>query len=308
MTDLALSSYWARGRWKHISDFFRAGVEMGFSCFEVSGLTDRSFYQEIHPGAFDIAGLHNPAPGEMRNTEMRRADVLLTSLNEERRQQAVAIARRCVEVARQYGAWVVVLHVGQTGADPELENDLKRLFTAGCIAGPEADAVRQRLAGERLYKRQERMEALRRSLDELSAYASARGICLGVENRTACEVPDWQELGEVLSWYPEETVGYVHDTGHAHVQEALGLRPHADWLHAYGHRLAGVHLHDSVKLDVHQAPGAGDVDWAGLAALVPAHRAGMVPAGVLRTVEVYGTVSREALLTGVEHLKSTGWA
>jgi sugar phosphate isomerase/epimerase len=144
------------------------------------------------------------------------------------------------------------------------------------------------------------MEALRRSLDELSAYASARGICLGVENRTACEVPDWQELGEILAWYPEETVGYVHDTGHAQVQEDLGLRPHADWLHAYGNRLTGVHLHDSVELDVHQAPGAGDVNWAGLA--------GLVPAGVLRTVEVYGTVSREALLAGVEHLKSTGWA
>ena len=300
MTDLALSSYWARGRWERISDFFRAGVEMGFSCFEVSGLTDRSFYHEIRSGAFDIAGLHNPAPGEMRNTEMRRADVLLTSLNEERRQQAVAIARRCVEVAQQYGAQVVVLHVGQTGAAPELENELKRLFAAGRIASPQAGAIRQRLASERSVRRQERMEALRRSLDELSACASTRGICLGVENRPVCEVPDWQELGEVLSWYPEETVGYVHDTGHAQVQEALGLRPHVDWLHAYGRRLIGVHLHDSVKVEVHQAPGTGDVDWAGLAA--------QVPAGVLRTVEVDGTVSREALLTGVEHLKSTGWA
>ena len=300
MTDLALSSYWARGRWERVADFFRAGVEMGFSCFEVSGLTDRSFYHEIRPGAFDIAGLHNPAPGEMRNTEMRRADVLLTSLNEERRQQAVAIARRCVEVAQRYGARVVVLHVGQTGADPELENDLKRLFAAGRIDNPEAGVIRQRLAYQRLYQRQERMEALRRSLDELVACASDRGICLGVENRPACEVPDWQELGEILAWYPEAAVGYVHDTGHAHVQQALSLRPHVDWLHAYGHRLAGVHLSDSVELDVHQAPGAGDVDWAGLA--------GLVPAGVLRTVEVYGTVSRETLLAGVEHLKSTGWA
>jgi len=152
MTGLALSSYWARGRWRRVGDFFRAGLEMGFSSFELSGLTGRSFYQEIQPGAFDIAAVHNPAPGEMRNTEMRRADVLLTSLNEERRQQAVAVARRGVEVAEQYGARVVVLHVGQTGADPELENELKRLFAAGQIAGPQARAIRQRLASERLVR------------------------------------------------------------------------------------------------------------------------------------------------------------
>jgi sugar phosphate isomerase/epimerase len=301
MTDLALSSYWRRGCWERIGDFFRAGVEMGFSCFEVSGLAGDAFYQEIRPGAFDVASLHNPAPGEMRNSEMRRADILLTSLDEERRQRAVAITRRTLEVAQEYGARLVVLHVGQTGADQELENDLKRLFAEGRIADPEADIVQQRLASERLVQRQERMEAVRRSLDELILCASARGICLGVENRTACEVPDWHDLGEILSWYPEEPVGYVHDTGHAQAQEALGLRPHVDWLHAYGHRLAGVHLHDSVRLDVHRAPGTGgDLDWAGLA--------GLVPVGVLRTVEVDGTVSREALLAGIEHLKSTGWA
>jgi sugar phosphate isomerase/epimerase len=151
MTDLALSSYWRRGCWERIGDFFQTGVEMGFSAFEVSGLTDDAFYREIRPGAFNIASLHNPAPGEMRNREMRRADVLLTSLNDERRQQAVAIARRTLEVARKYDARMVVLHLGQTGADPELESQLKGLFAEGRIAGPEADAIRQRLTSERKY-------------------------------------------------------------------------------------------------------------------------------------------------------------
>jgi len=273
---------------------------MGFSRFEVSGLLDEAFYQEIRPGALDIPSLHNPAPGEMRNSEMRRADILMTSLDERRRQQAVAIARRTLDVAEEYGAKLVVLHLGQTNADPDLETQLKGLFAEGQSAGLRAGAIRQRLAVERSHRRRERMEAVRRSLDELVACASAKGIRLGVENRTACEVPDWQELGEILALYPEETVGYLHDTGHAQVQEALGLWLHLDWLRAYGHRLVGLHLHDSVGLQVHQAPGAGDVDWAGLA--------GTMPAGVLRTVEVDGTVSREALLAGVKHLKSTGWA
>ncbi len=288
-----------RGQWERVSDFFRAGMDLGFSAFEVSGLSGGAFYKEIRPGAFTIHSLHDPAPGDMRNTDMRRADVLLTSLDEERRQQAVAIARRSLDVARQYGAQVVVLHLGQTGANPELENQLKRLFAEGRIASPEADALRQRLASERAHKRQERMEALRRSLDELIPYAEAREIRLGLENRPACEVPNWRDAGEILAWYPDETVGYWHDTGHAQVQQALGLTPHVDWLRAYGQRLLGLHLHDALDLQVHQAPGVGSVDWPGLAVLAPPQ--------ALRVVEVNGAVSRQALLAGVEHLQSTGW-
>jgi len=62
ITDLALSSYWMRGRWKPVSDFFRAGVDFGFRSFEVSGLRCDTFYDEIHPGQFNIVSFHNPAP------------------------------------------------------------------------------------------------------------------------------------------------------------------------------------------------------------------------------------------------------
>src|SRR5512136_940158 len=36
--DLALSSFWMRGRWERVSDFVQAGVEAGLAAFEVSGL------------------------------------------------------------------------------------------------------------------------------------------------------------------------------------------------------------------------------------------------------------------------------
>lgn len=123
---------------------------------------------------------------------------------------------------------------------------------------------------------------------------------LGLENRTICEVPSFDDVGQVLLWYPDDTVSYWHDTGHAQVQADLGITPHEDWLHAYGHRLIGLHLHDAVNLQVHQVPGTGRVDWAGLASLAPAQ--------VLRTVEVDRPVSEKALFVGVRHLQSTGWA
>jgi sugar phosphate isomerase/epimerase len=305
MTDLALSSYWMRGRWERVSDFFQAGVDSGFRSFEVSGLRSDTFYDEIHPGQFNIVSFHSPAPPRhgasdvMESKEMCKFDIVLTSLDRERRQQAVTVVQRCIDVASEYGSQAVVLHLGRTGADPDLASRLGRLFLDGEIASPQADAIRSRLTVERARQHEERMLALMRSLDELVPYASPKGVRLGLENRPICEVPSFDDVGQVLLSYPDDTVGYWHDTGHAQVQADLGITPHADWLHAYGHRLIGLHVHDAVNLQVHQAPGTGSVDWASLAWLVPIR--------VPRIVEVDHTVSEKALLAGVGHLQSTGW-
>lgn len=304
MTNLALSSYWMRGRWERVSDFIRAGVDFGFRSFEVSGLRCDTFYDEIHPGQFNIVSFHGPAPPRrgttaMGSQEARRADIVLTSLDDERRQQAVAVVKRCLDVASEYGAQAIVLHLGQTHADPELEQQLKQLILDGRRSSPEAKALRSRVLIERATGRAEHMDSLRRGLDELVPYASSRGVRLGLENRPICQAPNFEDIGQVLTWFPDETLGYWHDTGHAQVQEALGFTPRADWLRAYGHRLIGAHLHDEANLEAHLAPGEGDVDWHGLASLMPAD--------VLRVIETNHAVSTESLCAGIEYLKMTGW-
>jgi sugar phosphate isomerase/epimerase len=305
MTQLALSSYWMREHWKSLGEFFRAGADLGFRSYEVSGLRRDTFYDEIRPGQFHIASFHNPAPRgrgtreALGNAEMRNADVLLASPDNERRMQAVAIAKRCVDIAGEYGAQVIVLHVGQTGADPALAERLGELFRCGDIHSPQADDLRSQLLVQRAQRQEERLAALRRSLDELALYASQRAMRLGIENRPIREMPSFDEVQQIMDWYADGTVGYWHDTGHAQVQEALGFTPHADWLQAFGHRLVGVHLHDVVGLEVHRAPGAGSVDWAVLAPLASAQ--------VPRVVEVGDAVSESDLTGGVRHLHSTGW-
>jgi len=281
-------------------------VDFGFRSFEVSGLRCDTFYDEIHPGQFNIVSFHNPAPPRygasdaMSSKEMHRVGIVLTSLDRERRKQAVAIAQRCIDVASEYGSQAIVLHLGQTGADPELVSRLERLFLDGEIASPEASTIRSCLRVERARRHEQHMMALRLSLDELVPYASARQVRLGLEDRPIYEVPNFGDVGQILLWYPDDTLGYWHDTGHAQIQANLGVTPHADWLRAYGHRLVGLHLHDAVNLQVHQAPGTGSVDWASLALLTPVQ--------VLRVVEADHTVSGKSLVAGIEHLQSTGWA
>lgn len=305
MTSLALSSYWKRECWKSVGEFFKAGADLGFRAYEVSGLRRDTFYDEVRPGQYSIASFHSPAPPmrgascPMGNGEMRRAEIVLNSLDGERRRQAVELARRCVDVAHDYGATLIVLHVGTTDADPALADRLARLALDSRVNSPEADALRSRLITQRKHRREERMAALRCSLDDLALYASTRNVRLGVENRPICEMPCLDEVQQIMEWHEGDVVGYWHDTGHAQVQEALGFTPHRAWLEAFGNRTIGIHLHDAVGLDVHRSPGAGSVNWMGLASLAPAN--------VLRVMEVNHTVSGSGLLSATRYLESTGW-
>ena len=62
MTDLALSSFWMRGRWERFADFTGIAAALGFGAFEVSGLLGDTFYDEVRPGQINIVSFHNPAP------------------------------------------------------------------------------------------------------------------------------------------------------------------------------------------------------------------------------------------------------
>ncbi len=303
MPKLALSSFWARGRFRP-REFFQAGIALGFDCFEISGIRDDDFYDEIHPGDFEIVSLHDPAPcsqgaAALGSTGLRRADIVLTSLDEERRREAVSIVARSIDVAADYGAAVVVLHLGLAGISAETAHRIKSLYLGGEIAGAQADKARVVFASERAREHTERMQALGSSLDHLIPVASKRRVRLGLENRPICEMPNWAEMHEILARYPDETVGYWHDTGHAETPALLGMTPQVEWLDAYRSRLIGLHLHDVIGLESHYAPGTGLVDWSLLAQLVPAD--------TLRVVEIEGSVSPEDLRGGVGHLRSTGW-
>ena len=306
MTGLALSSFWMSGRDKRPLDFFTTGAELGFDCFELSGIRHDTFYNEIRPGDFRIVSLHDPPPpahgeAQVGSKELKRADIVYTSLDEERRRQAIILTKHSIDVAAEYGAQAVVLHLGQTSGVSDVERQLKQLLIEDRIASADADSLRVRLQSERAFRHDEHMDALHRSLDELVKYASTRNVRLGIENRPAHEIAGFDEIGKVLAWFPNDAtaIGYWHDTGHAQVYAELGFTPHVDWFKAYSSRIVGMHLHDAVGVDNHQAPGHGNIDWVGLAPLAPAN--------AIRVMEVDTTVSVDELKTGVAHLRATGW-
>ncbi len=300
MPRIALSTSWMNGRFVHPRDFVAAATQLGVAAFEITSTIGPAFYEQFQPGHLDIRSLHDPAPGQMGPGEMKNRDLLLTSLDDEKRSLAVATARRSIDIAARYGARAVVLHLGQTEADPALHDRLERLTEAGQGASPEADALRSLLSTQRAVHHRERMAALMRSLDLLIPYAAARGIRLGIENRRHVpSVPDFAEMHMLLTHYTDSTIGYWHDVGHAETVARAGFTPHANWLRSFGDRLIGMHLHDVVGFTDHRAPGAGCIDWEGLAAFLPANG--------LRTVELHHSIPSAAVTAGIAHLAAVGW-
>jgi len=298
--DISLSTMWMGERFTTPRDFFLVAANLGFRSFELTPVVGPAFYDDIHPGEFTILSLHDPAPGDLDSATLRASDIVFTSLDEEKRTMAVNVTKRSIDTAVRYGAQAVVLHLGHSEADTQWQAQLEILARAGRIETTEADIIRARLANEREYRHQEHMAALMRSLDEVIPYAAARGIRLGIENRRHIhQIPNFEEMWQLLTAYPDETIGYWHDVGHAELQAAVGMTPHADWLSAFASRLVGLHLHDCIGFQDHQAPGSGSVRWQDLSRLVPQRG--------IRTAEIKPNVSEDAIRCGIDHLLSVGW-
>jgi sugar phosphate isomerase/epimerase len=115
---------------------------------------------------------------------------------------------------------------------------------------------------ERALKSKPFFKKMLESLKILSEYAQKNNIILGVENRFYYqEIPSFDELAIVLDEFKNSNIFYWHDVGHAYILANLGLGTYRRHLERYGQRIGGVHLHDVVGAEDHQAPLKGSVDF-----------------------------------------------
>lgn len=156
----------------------------------------------------------------------------LAALDDDDRTRAVAAVAACFEPFAELGGFAVIVHPSGKGDGESRAEDLEI-----------------------------RIEAIRRSLDALTAQAERLGIRLACENlqhkgapRPLCRM---EELRRVVDDYPS-TVGICLDTGHANNN---GLDP-ADEARIAGERLIALHMQDTDALeDRHWPPGLGNIDW-----------------------------------------------
>jgi sugar phosphate isomerase/epimerase len=303
MTTISFSTMWAQQpRFEaDMAAFRRVVASYGFDGIEVSHSTDDAGLAVLlGAGELPLTSLHAPTPRRKLADGRINGDANLASPDEAERALAVSETKRTLDFAAQAKLPKVVVHLGGVGNSmTPIERELRRLVEAGDGASPAAAQKREELAAWRRERAGPCLDAARRSLRELVDYAAPRGIALGLESRLHYhEIPHADEALELLQGYDEDEAGYWHDVGHCEVQARLGMIDLGSWFPALSSRTIGSHLHDVDGITDHRAPGAGDVDWAYIAA--------GLPSTALRVFEIDQRQPDEAVRASIAYLRQRG--
>jgi len=214
--DIALSTMWGVGNFSRLGDFFLAAHGLGFSKFELNHQVDSAMLAGLDLNSYKVISVHEPCPADISTESLKAHDWLISATDEDRRHQGVAAVKRSIDLAKELGATLVVVHAGNVTADQTLEVDLRALFKAGQTQSRAYVEVKNRLIDLRAARSGPRLEAVKKSLGELLEYANHSGVRLGLENRYHyLDIPSPDELNLLLELAGADQLGFVYDVGHA---------------------------------------------------------------------------------------------
>jgi sugar phosphate isomerase/epimerase len=299
MWDIALSTMWSFGLFNHLKEFFSAAQTLGFRQFELNHQVNSKMLNGLDFNRFRITSVHEPCPSDITTDSLKARNWLVSALDEDCRRQGVRAARRSIDLARQIGAHMIVVHLGRVDVDAQMERKLWDLFEAGKVETLPYEALKEEIIAARAAQAGANLDAVRRSLVDLAEYAGHADIQLGLENRYHyLEIPLPHEMDMLLELADDGRLGFWYDVGHAQVFDRLGFYSHETWLRRYAPRMLGAHLHDVRGLQDHLAAGLGEVDWEMVAAYLPEE--------VLRVCEVRGHNTPDQMTSAMQFLTHKG--
>jgi len=251
---------------KEIADlgFDRVELSHGIRITLVPGIL-----RAVEEGIVKVGSIHNFCPLPMGVLQAAPNFFQPSSSDARDRDQWLRQTKRSIDFAAQVGASVLVCHLGSViyfWLRPDRHMEAYR--EAHPDAVKTGDKAYRTLVEKALIKLRKRMvpywQRTQDSIRSVLDYAAAKNIRLGLENREAfAELPVDADFPELLaSLPPPAPVGYWHDSGHAHLKEAMGLINHRAQLEANASRQIGFHLHDvDAEGRDHQEIGSGSVDF-----------------------------------------------
>ena len=261
---------WAKGRFSHMAEFAAKAREMGFTHVEANASISPRMLSELIETAIPISSIHSPCPRVLSSRGIPVTSLSLSSLDQSVRVEAVSFTKKTIDLASNLSAKAIVLHMGEVPIDLSLQDRLYKLYNERRAQTREYSQAKEELIYQRFSQVPPYLEAARKSLQDLSEYSCRKGIMLGLETRFHFhEIPNMDEMAELLNEVQESLVGYWHDVGHAEVQQQLGFSLHEEWLSRFNHRMIGIHLHEVLGISDHQAPGKGKMNWGMVAKYLP---------------------------------------
>ena len=258
--------------------------DLGFNAVQLDCKITEKLLIQMEPqfrADMKVVSVHNfcPAPPgvlqENADAVSRRrpllfADLfLLSSPHRDEREEAVKHTISTIELASDLEIPVVVLHLGYV----DVKDESKRLFDFYKWGEREFEAFGKlvtEVRGKRERKQQKYQDAVLFSLDKINKRAMDLDILLGLENRPRYhQIPDFYELELFFAEFKGGNLRYWHDTGHAAIQEKVGILKQEKWLKTYSEQLIGIELHDVKELDEYLAPGMGELDFKEILEYVP---------------------------------------
>lgn len=274
--------------------------DLGFEYAELSHGTRISLLpgilEAVDAGLIKISTLHNFCPLPMGVTQAAPNIFQFSSDNPRERENAFRHTIKTFEFAERVKARLVVLHMGSI-AMKDYTDRLIDLLGEGQRETPRFQKLCEEVIEKREQKKERYVANAHDMLHRLAGEAENRGLKLGVENREALEeIPLESDLLLFFREFPNASVCYWHDTGHAQIKENLGFIHHVMHLETYADRLAGFHIHDvEFPGRDHRPPGRGMIDFAALKPWVRSEH--------IKVFELSPSLSTEEVQAGVAHLK-----
>jgi len=274
---LAFSTCWNNCRHTGGETMIEEIVELGFSHIELShGMTVAKLpgiRKAFQRGLFTCAGVHNffPAPVEVMIDAPDAYE--FTSHRPFDRQRAMDLTLRTLEVAAEFGASYLVLHMGSVPMNPrKWSHALTTMAAAGRAHHP--DFIKTKIA---MVKKREKIAPLyyHRALEAITTiagHAAQSGVKLAIESRSHYEdMPSEREMLTLQQHFADNPlVGYWHDFGHVQLKHNLGLLDHSEWLERISPHLIGGHVHDvEWPARDHRVPFSGTIDYRPLLEFFP---------------------------------------
>ena len=247
-----------------------------------------------------VFSVHNffPVPVGVPDDKGNGDLFLLSSQDKDERKKAVRHTINTIQMASDLGAKGVVLHLGRAQME-SIKYVLYEFYDNKRIGSKEYVTAMKEFKFIRAEAKRKSFDELLLSVEELLNAAERYGIDLGIENRYYFrEYPDFEEIGYIFNKFKGGRLGYWHDTGHAQVNENLGIIGAEMFLKEYGKYLLGVHLHDARGYSDHNAPGMGDIDFSMIAKYLKPE--------TIKILEIHPKVTRDELINGINLLREKG--